>query len=123
MLTEVTPLHGGIIFSSLSSSERTPKKRPLSELLSYSKNVGKKEDADSDDSEDNCISKKERRGSEKRILYYCFTILFFLTNINSSLLPFLTTKNLLRFITVYYGSGSPVYYGSPVFKNFTGPQP
>ncbi len=56
-------------------------------------------------------------------LYYCFTILFFLTNINSSLLLFLTTKNLLRFITVYYGSGSTVYYGSPVFKNFTEPHP
>ncbi len=103
--------------------ERILYKRPLSELLSYSKKVGKKEDADSDDNEDNFLSKKERRGSEKRILYYCFTILFFLTHINSSLLLFLTTKNLLRVFTVYYGSGSPVYYGSPVFKNFTESQP
>lgn len=50
------------------SKERILQKRPLSELLSYSKNVGKKEgaDSDSDDNEDDFISKKERRGSEKR---------------------------------------------------------
>ncbi len=41
--------------------ERILQKRPLSELLSYSKNVGKKEDADSDsDSDDNEVDEDEQ---------------------------------------------------------------